>query len=187
MIAQYRKLIAVIVGMIAMIVQNNFNVDIAGIEPDIVEAVTALLTVVAVWWFPNAKKPAVTGIKCHPIAVIGAAGLFLLLAACAGAQTSAQRIYAAGNNYEAAGRVALVYLHLPRCTEPEQVTCSKPSVVEEIKRADNVAHEALTQAQVVVADPAKTATLKDAALNAVTAATGVFTKVLAEYKIGESK
>lgn len=111
----------------------------------------------------------------------------LLLIACTTPQTPAQSVFAAGTSYKAAAEVALTYIRLPRCSEAVAVTCSKQSVVDEIKRADNVAHEALTQARAVVADPSKTATLKDAAVSTVTAALATFTAVLDQYEIGGAK
>lgn len=109
-----------------------------------------------------------------------------LIAACAqfgSPQTAQQKVFAAGTVYETAVKAALVYVNLPRCVTPKAQPCSEPGVVDEIKKADNVAFAALTQAKAVVTDPTKTATVANAAAASVESALVVFNAVLSQYKI----
>lgn len=116
-------------------------------------------------------------------AVIGLA----IVAACSqfgSPQTAQQKVFAAGTVYETVTKAALVYVSLPRCAAPKVQPCSEPGVVDEIKKADNVAYAALTQAQAIVVDPAKTGSVANAAAASVESALVVFRAVLTQYKIG---
>lgn len=111
----------------------------------------------------------------------------LLLSACnqlGSPQTAQQKVFAAGTVYETAVKAALVYVNLPRCITPKVQPCSEPGVVDEIKKADNVAFAALTQAKAVVTDPTKTASVANAAAASVESALIVFNAVLVQYRIG---
>lgn len=110
----------------------------------------------------------------------------LMLAGCASwqAETPAQRAYAAQSDYNAALAVALIYESLPRC--PEGVTsllaaCSEAPVVEEIRKADNDAFNALERAKGIALSPSKDGF--DLALQAANAAIGLFNDVLANHNL----
>lgn len=51
--SNYRKLIVAIVGVLLMLANDNFGVDLTGMEPEIITAVIAALTAFGVWAAPN--------------------------------------------------------------------------------------------------------------------------------------
>lgn len=80
--SNYRKLIAAIVGVLLMLVNDRFGLDLTGMKPEITNAVIGLLTAVGVWAVPNTPGKPSTTLRCAPLAVC--AVLLLFLAACAG-------------------------------------------------------------------------------------------------------
>lgn len=71
----------------------------------------------------------------------------LLLAACSSfkAETPQQRAFALQVDYNAVAAALLSYESRPRCPAPHP--CSDPSIVDEIRKADNDAFAALQAAQ----------------------------------------
>lgn len=51
--SNYRKLIVAIVGVLLMLANQHFGVDLTGMEPEIITAVIAALTAFGVWAAPN--------------------------------------------------------------------------------------------------------------------------------------
>ncbi len=118
--------------------------------------------------------------------IFAVVGLALVLSGCAvaEAETPAQRVYAAQATYNGLLSVALKYESLPRCPAGEiKPTCSAPKVVAEIRKADNSAFAALTQAQKIVRDPTATATTMNLAVSAVSGALSVFRTTLLTYNL----
>ncbi len=78
----------------------------------------------------------------------------LLIIACAKVavpETPAQIVYTAEANYAAALRLELAYSKLPRC--PAAKVCSDPKVIKKVQQADNVAWDAILNAQRAVRTP----------------------------------
>ncbi len=106
-------------------------------------------------------------IRAFGVAVV--AMLAYLCAGCTLPQTPAQSVLAATATYNGAGKVALTYMALPRCTDGGPKVCSSPAVVDAIKTADNAAYATLKSAEAVVRTPGFG---DDAITSAVAAARG---------------
>lgn len=106
-------------------------------------------------------------LKLLGVAVVAA--LAYLCAACTLPQTPAQSVLAATATYNGAGKVALIYMALPRCTDGGPKVCSSQAVVDAIKTADNAAYATLASAEKVVRTPGFG---DEAIASAVTAARG---------------
>lgn len=63
-------------------------------------------------------------------------------------------VYAANGDFVIAQKIVLVYKALPPCeVQPAPIVCAKASVVEEAKRAENVAYLILSGAEAAVRNP----------------------------------
>lgn len=110
--------------------------------------------------------------------------LALALAACGTTPQSPDAAVAvAVGSYEAAGKVALQYIGLPRCAPAGPTVCSSQKVVTQIQRASAVARGALDQALDVIADPAKLDGTRAQAVTAAESAVKVFVLIADQYKI----
>lgn len=66
-------------------------------------------------------------------------------------QTPAQAVYAAQGTYTVVLTAAVNYAELPRCGQPKSPSlCSKPEVIAQLQKADDVAYTALLAAQGIV-------------------------------------
>lgn len=78
----------------------------------------------------------------------------LFLVACATPETLAQSVFLAESDYVAALKVELAYSNLPRCGKPDSpVICSDVDIMKKMQKMDNVAWEAIQQAQKAVRTP----------------------------------
>jgi len=77
------------------------------------------------------------------------------LTGCAAApQNAAQAVYVAHGTYTGALTAAVAYKRLPACGKPTSPPlCSKPEVVGQLQKADDVAFTALQVAQRIVRSP----------------------------------
>lgn len=92
-----------------------------------------------------------------------------MLAGCATTpQNPQQAVYAAHGTYTVALTAAVKYKQLPACTAPTApALCSKPAVVAQLQKADDVAFTALSAAQRVVRSSSEGAgTIQTAIFNA---------------------
>lgn len=53
----YRKLIAAVVGVLVMLAHRYLGIDLAGLEPALIDGAIALLTAIGVWAVPNDPLP----------------------------------------------------------------------------------------------------------------------------------
>lgn len=60
--------------------------------------------------------------------------LFVILVACAGAQTVPQKIFVAQSNLNSALTLVAAYVQQPTCTAVVTVKCAEPSIKAEMKR-----------------------------------------------------
>jgi len=108
-------------------------------------------------------------------------GACIIVAACAGAPSAEQSVYALRSGYDAGFLApAAAYNELPRCPQTTPV-CSEQKVVDRLREADDLAHKLLDDAEAIVRGQAQgdaTAATK-AAHDAVDAANAV----LATYNI----
>jgi hypothetical protein len=81
--SNYRKLIAAIISMALLIVNQKWGYDLTGFETEIVNLVILAIGSFAVWRFPNTPSQD-TVLRAPALSVILAAGLALLLMGCAG-------------------------------------------------------------------------------------------------------
>ena len=69
-------------------------------------------------------------------------------------QNPAQAVYAAHGTYTVALTAAVKYKQLPACDKPTSpLLCSKPEVVAQLQKADDVAFTALQTAQNIIRNP----------------------------------
>lgn len=57
MFAHIRKLVVAVVGLAIVFLYNRFGVDLAGLEPAIIEGVLMVLTAVGIYAVPNDAPP----------------------------------------------------------------------------------------------------------------------------------
>lgn len=114
------------------------------------------------------------------LAIIG----LLVLGACASfeAETPEQRVFAAKADYLVPLRVANAYESLPRCADGAKVTdaCSRPNVVDIIRRAEKAADAALDSAETIVRDPNQSTATLALAATAAEEAVKVFRQILTD-------
>ena len=79
--------------------------------------------------------------------------VFLLVVSCTLPQSPAQAVYAIQGNYAAALTIAVAYTKLPDCTAGGPQVCKLPSVVSAVRKADDVAWNAIKAAQDTVRTP----------------------------------
>lgn len=53
----YRKLVAAVIGVLVMLAHRYLGIDLAGVEPALVDAAIAALTALGVWAVPNDPLP----------------------------------------------------------------------------------------------------------------------------------
>lgn len=118
--SNYRKLIAAIVGVLAMLANQKFGLDLTGMEVEVTNGIIALLTAVGVWALPNTPSSRTT-FNCAPVAVVLAVGL--MLAACAGTlQTRATNALAVACDTYATALAQLAPLRAADALTADQVT-----------------------------------------------------------------
>ena len=108
---------------------------------------------------------------------------FVLLTACAGAKTPAQKVFSAQSNYNTGLAIAVAYKALPVC--PATVICKKESIVKQLQDADNIAAPALLSAQNVVRHPELGN--QEAAIAAAQAAVAALTKITSALIVKEKQ
>jgi hypothetical protein len=98
------------------------------------------------------------------------------------AKTPSQRVFAAKADYIVPLRAATAYESLPRCANGAKLTeaCSRPVVVDIIRRADKAADAALDSAELVVRDPNQSQETLALAASAAEQAVKVFRKILTD-------
>ncbi len=78
----------------------------------------------------------------------------LAILACTKPESPAQSVYLVESDYAASLRVELAYSNLPRCGKPTSPKlCSQVSVIKKVQLADNLAWNAIKEAQVAVRTP----------------------------------
>lgn len=122
----------------------------------------------------------------RPILIVAAMAGFL--AACAGSGSgpapAASDVYSAKAAYSAALGVAVRYNQIPRCGSPTSPpVCSAASVVQQLRKADNVAEASLDQAESVARSPSANASVLAAAVQSATAAVQVLQTILTTYGV----
>jgi uncharacterized lipoprotein YmbA len=107
--------------------------------------------------------------------------LAFALAACSSTPPTRQ-VFNAHAMYSAALAGAVAYESLPRCeaSPPPDAVCSKPSVVQDIRKADAVAKPLLDQAQQLVRSGLKNDAVDKAVQIAVSAVTAFYQIVQTE-------
>lgn len=121
------------------------------------------------------------------ILTIAATALFLALGACqttGGSQPTdpASVVFSAKTSYAAALSVAVRYANLPRCGKPTSPPiCSDPSVVLQLRKADEVASVALDQAEAMVRTPNVNPGLAATAVQSAVGAVKVLQQVVVTY------
>jgi len=150
---------------------------------------SALVGAVAVYFVPNKVKDTVTKLDSH---WLGSVLALLLLAGCAGAEakTPAQRVFGIKSDYKEVVRIALIYESLPRCSGFEEqladeISWSRPDVVEVIRNADLSTDKALNEAEVVVRNPSANRDTLKLAVKTSEAALATFQSVLKIWGITE--
>lgn len=53
MLAQIRKLIVAVLGLLAILLNQHLGVDVTGMTDQAADAVISVLTAIGVWWIPN--------------------------------------------------------------------------------------------------------------------------------------
>ena len=123
-------------------------------------------------------------------AVVGATAVFIV--GCAvlrnavddtRVETPAQGVYEAGVTYQALGQLVVQYINLPRCGASSPQVCSNEKVVDQLKRADNVAYTALLESQKVVGDPNNTKDVMSTAASSASSAISFLQEVLKQYNL----
>ena len=109
--------------------------------------------------------------------------LSVLVAACTLplAETPAQVVFGAKNDYRALLTVMVEYESLPRCTGGEiALSCSDPEVVDLIRRADNHASTVLNGAEELVTSPGISEGSAAIAVESAQTAVRVLTQILVD-------
>lgn len=117
------------------------------------------------------------------IMLIAAAALAVGCASTGPVQTPAQAVFAAKGSYNAALTVAVAYKRLPRCSDAQPAPCSKPELIAQLQKADNVAAAALDAAEAAVRTPLVGATATARALSAAQAALAALTAMVANLAV----
>ncbi len=119
----------------------------------------------------------------RPILIVAALAGFVT--GCGGSAPSAQSdVFAAKTAYGAALSLAVGYNSLPRCGAPTSPPlCSDNAAVLQLRKADQVASLAIDQAELVVRNPASSASLVAAAVQSATGAVKVLQQVEATYGV----
>lgn len=113
---------------------------------------------------------------------ITAAVCLVVLAGCASliAETPAQRVFAAKQDYRALLTLAVDYVELPRCHEAERTLCSDADAVARIQKIDRYVEVALDEAEGIVRTPGLTGDALSLAIRSAESAVEVLRVVLTE-------
>lgn len=111
-----------------------------------------------------------------------AVAILVTLSACASliAETPAQRVFAAKQDYRALLTLAVDYVELPRCDETERTLCSDADAVARIQKIDRYVEVALDEAEGIVRTPGLTGDALSLAIRSAESAIAVFRVVLTE-------
>ena len=113
-----------------------------------------------------------------------AAVFLVVLTSCASliAETPAQRVFAAKQDYKALLTVANEYADLPRCDDPltTVVLCSDFDVIERMQKVDRYVEVTLDEAEDIVRTPGLTDDALSLAIRSAESAVEVFRVVLTE-------
>lgn len=111
--------------------------------------------------------------------------LVFILVGCASrqAETPAQRVFALQADYNAMLAVAVAYESQPRCGPVVAPPCSKAAVVDQLRRADDHAFDALQSAQRVIRSNDARESPLQVAMAAAVEAVGLFRRTLEREKI----
>jgi hypothetical protein len=110
-----------------------------------------------------------------------AAFLAASLVGCAGVspETPQQAVFSVKSGYATALTAAVAYKRLPACAEPKRLPCADGKVLEQIRKADNVAAGALDAAETAVRTPGFGKDAVSSALAAARAALGALVSITA--------
>ncbi len=109
----------------------------------------------------------------------------IFLMACTAPASPQQAVYEAENAYVIALRLELVYDHLPRCGAPSAANtsnpllCSTTATIQKVRKADNLAWDAIQNAETAVRTPGFSDSGVIAAVASATAITKEFTNIVA--------
>lgn len=93
-------------------------------------------------------------------------------------QNPQQAVYAAHGTYTVALTAAVKYKQLPPCDKPAAPpVCSKPEVVAQLQKADDVAYSALSAAQKIVRNTTESAGSVQTAIFNANQAVGAFAAI----------
>ena len=111
-----------------------------------------------------------------------AALCLVVLTSCASliAETPAQRVFAAKQDYKVLLTVAVEYVELPRCHETERKICSDADAVARIRKVDGYVEVAMDEAEDIVRTPGLTDDALALAIRSAESAIEVFRVVLTE-------
>lgn len=97
----------------------------------------------------------------------------MLLMACVRPDSPAQAIFLAEGDYAAAVQAEVAYGNLPRCGKPDSPkVCSDVNIMKKLRKADDVAWAALTEAEIAV----RTKGFGDSKITTTVATAVAFTK-----------
>lgn len=91
---------------------------------------------------------------------------------------AARTVFATKSAYAGALAAAVAYKRLPVCATPPALPCSKPEIVAQLQKADNVAAGALDAAEAAVRTPSLGTSALDTAVGAASAALAAMNALL---------